>query len=160
MTIYPGTPLPVFCSLARNRPLLLATCCQRRILRALLIVNLTGGEIRGKAKHIRYQIFFSSMNQRLYSTIYSSYIQCQCTVIVAILQHHISCHKCAKPILTGMSDQMSSSTLLQRVPHYTPTIENRLPNVSQECPFPNPQMGCAATKGVDTRQGISGLGPD
>ena len=70
-------------------------CCQRHILRAFLIVGLSE-EIRGKAKHIRYQIFFSSMNQRLYSTIYSSYIQCQCTVIVAILQHHISCHKMHK----------------------------------------------------------------
>ena len=160
MTIYPGTPLPVFCSLARNRAAVVSNMLPETHFKGTSYCQLDRGGDQGEGQTYQISnIFLLHEPKIIFYNIYSSYIQCQCTVIVAILQHHISCHKCAKPILTGMSDQMSSSTL-QRVPHYTPTIENRLPNVSQECPFPNPQMGCAAAKRVDTRQGISGLGPD
>ena len=61
MTIYSGTPPPGVLQFSKKS--VVSDCCQRHILRAFLIVGLSE-EIRGKAKHIRYQIFCSVTEQK------------------------------------------------------------------------------------------------
>ena len=63
MTIYSGTPPPGVLQFSKKSVVSGRDCCQRHILRAFLIVGLSE-EIRGKAKHIRYQIFCSVTEQK------------------------------------------------------------------------------------------------
>ena len=63
MTIYSGTPPLGVLQFSKKSVVSGRDCCQRHILRAFLIVGLSE-EIRGKAKHIRYQIFCSVTEQK------------------------------------------------------------------------------------------------